>query len=181
MFSFKELISLEHNSIYQLNVWKFMEFAMRLLALENQGYELLFMDEFSLSSRYNNYYGWTEKNKKGYLSLIYDSSSIFFVICFSSKQFYAIKRSSQLINSEFIKSFVKNIIIIKQKNQSRRRKFALICSNSSIHSGRLMSKFAEENKISIVMISPYWPCLNPCEHDINAIKSKVRMELINNK
>ena len=158
-----------------------MEFEILQLILENEGYELLFMDEFSLSSRYNKYYGWAEKGKNGYLPLIYDSFSMLFVICFSNKQFYAIKGSSQPMNLEFIKNFVKNVIIIRNQNQNRSRKFALLCDHAGIHSSRLMSIFAEESKISILTICTNWPCLNPYEHVINAIKSKVRMELINNK
>ena len=98
---------------------------MLQFTLKSKGCELLFMDEFYLSSRYNNYYGWTEKGKKVNLFLIYDSFSMFFVICFSSKQFYAIKESSQSMNSEFINSFVKDVIIIRQQNQNRSRNFAL--------------------------------------------------------
>ena len=95
-----------------------MESAMLQLTLENEGYELLFMDEFSLSSCYNNYYGWTEKGKKGYLSLIYDSFSMFFVICFSGHQFYAIKESNKPMNSEFIRDLVEDVIAIRKQNQN---------------------------------------------------------------
>ena len=64
MFSFKKLNSLEHNSNSQLKVKKFMESSMLQLTLKNEGYELLFIDEFSLSYRYNNYYGRTEKVRR---------------------------------------------------------------------------------------------------------------------
>ena len=64
------------------------------------------MDEFSLSSHYNNYYGCTEKGKKDYISLIYYCFSIFFVIYFFCQKLYTIKWSNKSMNSEFIRDFV---------------------------------------------------------------------------
>ena len=74
---FKKICSLEYSSTTGLNIIKFIESAMLKHTLLNEEYEFLFVKKFSLSSCYNNYYGWTEKEKKGYLSLIYDSFSMF--------------------------------------------------------------------------------------------------------
>ena len=85
------------------------------------------------------------------------------------------------MNSEFIRDFIKDVIAIRKQNQNRNQRFALICDNASIHSSIIMSTFAKESKLPIITISPYWPCLNPCEHVINAIKSKVKKQLNNNQ
>ena len=54
--------------------------------LENARYEvIIFMNEFSISSRYNKHYTWSKVSEKGYVKIKYDNFLMFFVNTFLKK------------------------------------------------------------------------------------------------
>ena len=97
---------MEKNSASSINIRKLWESAM----LENAGNELIFMDRFSMSSRYNKHYIWPKVSEKGYVEIRYDNFSMFFVIALSSRNFYAIQGSSKAMQSNQISEFLTNAV-----------------------------------------------------------------------
>ena len=90
-YSLKRVSTIEHNSIKPINVRKFFESEILQVKLEENDYELIFIEEFSLSSKYHKHYGWSKIGEKGYLQTLYDSFNMFFVIAFSQRCIYGIK------------------------------------------------------------------------------------------
>ena len=68
-----------------------------------------FLDEFSVSSKYNKHKGWSEIGEKGFVKLNYDSFSMFFIVAFSEEKFYGIQGKTNAMNSEDFIAFIKNI------------------------------------------------------------------------
>ena len=59
--------------------------------------------------------------------------------------------------------------------------YLLLCDNSVIHKSEKIKSFIQDSGVTIITLTPYSPCLNPTEHLIGAIKSKVRSELFSGK
>ena len=73
--------------------------------------------------------------------------------------------------------FYSKIKIFKEDNELP----ALVCDNSVIHKSEKIKSFIQDNGVSIITLTPYNPCINPTEHLIGAIKSKVRSEMFSGK
>ena len=84
-YSFKRISTLEHNSIKPFNIRKFFESAILQIELEEKNIEIIFIGEFSLSSKHNKLYGWSKVGQKGYVLTHYDSFSMFFVAVFQKE------------------------------------------------------------------------------------------------
>ena len=54
----------------------------------------------------------------------------------------------------------------------------IVWDNSSIHKSAEIKDFIADSGVSILTIAPYSPCLNPAEHLIGAIKSKIKQQLV---
>ena len=88
----------KYNSVRPFNIRKYFESAILHEKLD-ENYELIFLDEFSLNSKHNKYYGWSKVEQKGYLLTHYDNFSMFFVVAFSYKSIYGIKSATKAMNS----------------------------------------------------------------------------------
>ena len=64
---------MERNSDASINKRKLYESAILQVKLESAGRELIYIDEFSLNSKYNSYYGWTKRGGQGYIKINYDN------------------------------------------------------------------------------------------------------------
>ena len=117
-YSFKRMSTIEHNSIKPINVRKFFESAILQVKLEENDYELIFIDEFSMSSKYHKHYGWSKIGDKGYLLTHYDSFNMFFVIAFSQRRIYGIKGYSKAMNLELITKFIDQVIEERKINNT---------------------------------------------------------------
>ena len=53
----------------------------------------------------------------------------------------------------------------------------IVHDNASIHKSSEIQEFIKESGITILTIIPYFPCLNPTEHLIGSIKSKIKQQL----
>ena len=73
--------------------------------------------------------------------------------------------------------FYSKIKIFKEDNELP----VLVCDNSVIHKFEKIKKFIQDSGVSIITLTPHSPCLNPTEHLIRAIKSKVRSEVFSEK
>ena len=70
------------------------------IKLEDVKVEQIFLDEFSVSSKYNKHKGWSKIGEKGFVKLNYDSFSMFFIVAFSEEEFYGIQGKTNAMNSE---------------------------------------------------------------------------------
>ena len=55
-------------------------------------------------------------------------------------------------------------------------KIAVVWDNYSIHKARMITKYLEKNRIKLVTIVSCSPFLNPWEHLIQGIKSKIKRD-----
>ena len=73
----------------------------------------------------------------------------------------------------YYEQFYSKIKIFKENNELP----VLVCDNSVIHKSEKIKSFIQDSGVSINTLTLYRPCLNPTEHLIGAIKSKVRSEV----
>ena len=110
----KKLSTIEVKTTQAQNIRKFYESALVKLKLKDIGYELIFIDEFSISSKYHNYLGWSKVGEKGYLMTHQNSLSMYFIIELSAKHFYTIKWSSKAMDSYYFTTFIKELLFIRK-------------------------------------------------------------------
>ena len=70
------------------SIRKFYESAMVQIQLYNLGYELMFIDEFSINFMHNKIYGWASVGVKGDLDVNIELFIISFMAGFSKQRFY---------------------------------------------------------------------------------------------
>ena len=168
---------MEKNTTSGTNIRKLCESAALQIKMENKGIELIFIDEFSMNSKYNKLYTWSKIAEKGYVKVSYDNFSMFFVIAFSSRRFYGVWGSENMMTLVEIAKFLTNI----KRSRNDKSVWWIICDNASIHVSDLINKHLKEIKTSMITISSYSPCLNPWEKWIGAIKAKARKEIAKGK
>ena len=92
------------------SIIKFYESAMLKTKLEDLGYELMYLDKFSISFRQHTTYGWGPIGKKGFLDVNTDTFDMSFMIGFSKQRFYGMLGTSSSNNSKSFLIFIKNAI-----------------------------------------------------------------------
>ena len=92
------------------SIRKFYESAMVKTKLEDLGYELMYLDEFSISFRQHTTYGWGPIGMKGFLDANTDTFDMSFMIGFSKQRFYGMVGTSSSNNSKSFLIFIKNAI-----------------------------------------------------------------------
>lgn len=108
-YRFKSISTLARNSFTKDNIRKLYESVMLQTSLEALKYELVFIDEFSLSTRYNKHFSWAKKGQKGYTKINYDNFSMFFAAAFSSKSFYGVLGTTKPMNSTIFIKFLSQL------------------------------------------------------------------------
>ena len=92
------------------------------IKLEDAKVEQIFLDEFSVSSKYHKHKGWSKIGEKGFVKLNYDSFSMFFIVAFSEEKFYGIQGKTNATNSEDFIAFIKNI----RRNINRNMQWCIV-------------------------------------------------------
>ena len=145
--------------------------------LNSQNYELMFIDEFSLSKRSFKFFGWGKKGKPNFIRTMPDTFRMSFYIASSKNRFYGIMGVGGTGNSEKFIHFLTKILKERLKpNLSETKRLIIVLDNASIHKTCNAIKFIVDSKIPMITIPPYEPCLNPIEKLILAIKSKLRQK-----
>ena len=80
------------------------------LILINKGYELVWIDEFCLSSRQDELYGWWSRGSKRCVLFDYWQFSMSFIVTFSKSVFYGIMNFEQTNNSETFGLLIKRLL-----------------------------------------------------------------------
>ena len=71
-------------------VRRFFKSTMIQVKLEDLGYELMFLDKFSINFRQKTAYGWAPVGVKGFLDVNAEPFSMSFMVGFSRQRFYGI-------------------------------------------------------------------------------------------
>ena len=87
--SYKKMNVINPKTLISDNFDKMIQSASLLKVLLDYGIELIFIDEFSISSRGNKVYGWTERGKKAIISQYWGAESFSVITGLSTKNFYA--------------------------------------------------------------------------------------------
>ena len=84
----------------------FVEVLTILLEMNKAGYELIYVDEFSLSRRKNSTYGWGVKGEKKWMIINQDPFSMSFIVAFSSQKLHGIMWVQGTIDTRIFGLFI---------------------------------------------------------------------------
>ena len=105
--SYKTLEKKRTTSTRPKNWRKFFESAWVQSILENQGVELIYLDEFSINTRHLKYEGWSSVGYKGYISVNLEEFSMSFIWALSKEQVYGIMGFPGSIDHTVVRHFIK--------------------------------------------------------------------------
>ena len=175
--SYKKLETKNINSFTNEKIRSLWESAAVLLKLEELKVEQIYIDEFTVSTRRNGFYGWTKRGEKGTLQIHPDNFAMSFVIALSSEMIYGMLGATESMVAKTVTFFIKEICEHRNKEANVEKKsFVFVMDNWPLHTAQSMSTFLKQSNIKAVTISPYWPALNPWEKAINAIKCFVKKD-----
>ena len=145
--------------------------------LNAQNYELMFLDEFSISDRSFKFFGWSKKGKSGFVRAIPDSFCMSFFVAFRVENFYGIMGTEGTGTSQKFIHFLAKVLKERRKmTLNEAKELVILLDNASIHKTKMVSKFVNDSKIRLITIPPYEPSLNPVEKFILAVKMKLRQK-----
>ena len=117
------------------------------IKLEDVKVEQIFLDELSVSSKYNKHKGWSKIGEKGFVKFNYDSFSMFFIVAFSEEKFYEIQGKTNAMNSEDFIAFIKNI----RRNINRNTQWCIVWDNASFHVSLQVNEWARNSGVAIII------------------------------
>ena len=118
------------------------------------------------------------KGEQGFINKKEDSFAWSIVIAFSKRRIYGVVGTKNTFSSNEIKGFYYHIFHTKMNVFKEIEDPPIIVwDNSSIHKSSEIHRFIEGSNARILTITPYNPWLNPTEHLIGTIKSKVKVQL----
>ena len=91
-------------------VREFFESAMLLLILENEKYNTIYLDEFSVSSRRISSYGWEFSTEKNYVTRHESSFSMSFTVAFTKERLLGIMGTEGTNDSHSFKLFLHSLL-----------------------------------------------------------------------
>ena len=129
----------------------------------NNSVELIYFDEFSLSSRHVNLYGWSKIGRKGYVIQDNESFKIGFIIAFSMKMIYGIMGDSwHSWNGNYYIDFLKSVLKTRWLQTSNKTNdFVMIWDNAAYHKSKEMKKFLDEYNIKVFNNMTLWTFVKP--------------------
>ena len=130
------------------------------MELENEGIEIIYIDEFSLSSKKIGFYGWSKRGCKSFLKHFGQSFTMSFIAALSQDRIYGIMGKDGTGNSETIKIFVKELCETRNKDL-KSKPFVICWDNAPIHTSTTISQFLKSSELRVITITPYSPALNP--------------------
>ena len=141
--------------------------------LANEGWEIVFIDEFNISSHKNKFRGWPLKEYKPTIKAKLDSFSMYFILAVSMNNIYGVLTSVKACNHQVFIYFLDNLMESRDKVfKMNNKKTIYIMDNCSIHKAKKVAEYAKSRQISLLTITTYSPSLNGAEKIIQAIKAK---------
>ena len=142
---------------------------------KEEGYKLLFIDEFTINLRLNSAYGWGPRGWNGFIETNSQGFWMFFTIGVSEDRVHGILGNRKTNDSDYLLHFLENIYFPENiDSEGEINKFMIVWDNCSIHKSNKVKDYIKETKIRILNICPYWPSLNPAEKMILYIKNKIK-------
>ena len=139
---------------------------------DKKEFELLFIDEFSVSDKAFKAYGLSKRGDSGWISSFSNYLSMSFFLEFSRYQFYGIIGNDKL---KEIYLLLKNVIQLRiQKANLSKRRLVIVLDNASIHKSEDVVEFIRKLSLTVLTIPSYKPSLNPVEKFILSIKMNLR-------
>ena len=109
-YSYKKLwYMMMRRSLNFKSTRSFYESAFTQLRLEYFGYELIFIDEFSINFRHHTTYRWTPIGKKGFIDTDVENFNMSIMVGLSKQKFYWIVGTSLPNNSNSFLRFIKHV------------------------------------------------------------------------
>lgn len=130
--------------------------------------EVVYIDEFSLSSRKSTFYGWGPINEKLFVKSSDDFATTSFVVGLSASRLYGVLGKQATIDSNVFSAYIRNVL--KQFRRSPDfglKELLLVMDNASIHKTSLIKSKLTKHKVGILTIMAYSPWLNPAESYIS--------------
>ena len=156
------------------------ESAFALRILESKGYEIMYLDEFSINLRNKSVYGWAPRGNYGFQQSHIDDFNMSFIIEFSIDRVYGVLGTTSTHSHKSFITFISNILdyrVYRLKGVDSR--LAIVCDNASIHKSKEVKEYLNKTEVQIMTIWPYSPALNPAEKMILFIRQKI--QLLRNK
>ena len=113
----KEFLNYRYKTLHEVhpktfdseNIRQFFESAYLQVLLERDGVEWIYVDEFSFSTRKQNYKGWVKRGKHGFLKKDVEDWSISCVVAFSWNAIYGVAGSKGTLDSTHFIRFLQNL------------------------------------------------------------------------
>ena len=145
-------------------------------SLANRGFELVYIDEFHVSTYRSKFKGWAFKDSKSAVTSKMDNFSMYFTLAVSENHIYGIMASEKANNAKNLIHFLGNQINFRDKvMKGNITNACYIIDNASIHRTADVKIFVKRRSAPL-LISSYSPALNGAEIIIQAIRSKVKQK-----
>ena len=118
------------------------------------------------------------RGQQGFIEKKDESFSWSTIIAFSKKRIYGVVSTIGTFTSKEIKGFYYHIFKSRFEDFEETEDIpVIVCDNASIHKLLEIREFIKNSGVTILTIVPYFPWLNPTEHLIGSIKSKMKQQL----
>ena len=176
--SFMKMSKIYPKKLSPESVHKIYRWSEAIKELTWSGVEVIFVDEFSLSSRPYKQYGCS---RIGYKALFLEMADVFswsFVVRLSQLRFYPVYGTNGTFNASAFVRYLESIIKYRRDLNLHWSDWIICCDNASIHKASLVKDFMKTSGVKILFITTYSPWLNPVEllHLLNQIKAGVKQK-----
>ena len=181
-YTYKKACKINPRTLLPVNIRKIHESLYIQVALEKKNYEIIYLDEFSLSTRKYVPYNWAPRGKQAYSRPCSQDFTMSFIIAFSRIRFYGIMGTMNTGNSKMFLRFIKNLTKYQScwTNDDKDR-WCIVLDNSTIHTCNEIQEELCELQVRLITIWPYSPFLNPAEKLICWVKEKVNSMMAENR
>ena len=177
-YTYKRAWKLHPRTSTPTNIRKIHESIYIQITLEERGYEMIYLDEFSLSARKYAPYNWAPRGERAYFRPSNQDFTMSFMIAFSRARFYGIKGTQRSGDSKMFLRFTKNLIKYRWSwDNDDNAKWWIILDNATIHTSKEIREDLRDLKVKMITICPYCPFLNPAEKLILWVKEKIRSKI----
>ena len=153
----------------------YWESVMIQCSLANRGFELVFVDEFHISTHRSRFKGWAFKDCKSAVTSTMDKFSMYFTLGVSENHIYGLMASEKANNAKIFIHILDNLMKCREKVlEGNISNACFIIDNASIHKTTEVKTFVRRRLVSLLTIPSYSPALNGAETVIQGIKSKVK-------
>ena len=153
-----------------------------IIGLFEEGFYLIFTDEFLVNRNTISKYGWTPTGMSGRLLKGPVDFKMSFVIAHSQTQIEGIMGTKTTFTQiKYLKFLKKLVEKVKSKQNVPSCKIVIVADNYRFHRASKVREYFIEEEIVCLFIPPYSPEINPCEKLINLVKMYVKDNVNNQK